>query len=126
MIATDPLGIAYADLLTGQYDCVDRIILNAYFPLACGPGGFRTWWRSLEGNDDTLDNTHLMRMAGRFSRRVRGWAQKENIPVIDCAAGERKHDMAESYLPADPQRTGIFLVHRDILGDMTAMQFQAV
>ncbi len=110
MIAADPLGIAYADLLTGQYDCVDRIILNAYFPLACGPGGFRTWWRSLEGNDDTLDNTHLMRMAGRFSRRVRGWAQKQNIPVIDCAAGERKHDMAESHLPADPQRTGIFLV----------------
>ena len=110
MIATDPLGIAYADLLTGQYDCVDRIILNAYFPLACGPGGFRTWWRSLEGNDDTLDNTHLMRMAGRFSRRVRGWAKKQNIPVVDCAAGERKHDIAESHLPADSQRTGIFLV----------------
>jgi hypothetical protein len=51
-----------------------------------------------------------MRMAGRFSRRVRGWAQKEKIPVIDCAAGEHKHDMAESYLPADPQRTGIFVV----------------
>jgi len=110
MVATDPLGLAYADLLTGQYDCVDRIILNAYFPLACSPGGFRTWWRSLEGSDDTLDNAHLMRMAGRFSRRVRGWAQKENIPVIDCAAGERKHDLAESYVPADPQRTGIFLV----------------
>jgi hypothetical protein len=110
MVATDPLGLAYADLLTGQYDCVDRIILNAYFPLGCNPGGFRTWWRSLEGNDDTLDNTHLMRMAGRFSRRVRGWAQKENIPVIDCPAGERKHDLAESYLPADPKRTGIFLV----------------
>jgi hypothetical protein len=110
MVATDSLGLAYADLLTGQYDCVDRIILNAYFPLGCNPGGFRTWWRSLEGNDDTLDNTHLMRMAGRFSRRVRGWAQKENIPVIDCPAGERKHDLAESYLPADPKRTGIFLV----------------
>jgi hypothetical protein len=110
MVAADPLGLAYADLLTGQYDCVDRIILNAYFPLACGPGGFRTWWRSLEGSDDTLDNTHLMRMAGRFSRRLRGWAQKENIPVIDCAAGERKHEVAESHLPTDPQRTGIFLV----------------
>ena len=110
MVATDPLSLAYADLLIGQYDCVDRIILNAYFPLACSPGGFRTWWRSLHGNDDSLDNTHLMRMAGRFSRRVRGWAQKENIPVIDCAVGERKHDLAESHLPADPKRTGIFLV----------------
>ena len=109
-MATDPLGLAYADLLTGQYDCVDRIILNAYFPLACSPGGFRTWWRSLEGSDDTLDNTHLMRLAGRFSRRVRGWARTEKIPVIDCPAGERKHDLAESHLPVDRSRTGIFLV----------------
>ncbi len=107
---TDPLGLAYADLLVGQYDCVDRIILNAYFPFACGAGGFRLWWRSLEGSDDTLDNAHLIRMAGRFSRCVRGWARKENIPVIDCVAGERKHNLAEEYLPTDPQRTGIFLI----------------
>lgn len=110
MIATDPLGLAYADLLIGQYDCVDRIILNAYFAFACSPGGFRLWWRNLEGSDDTLDNAHLMRMAGRFSRCVRGWAKKENIPVIDCAAGERKHNLAEEYLPTDSKRTGIFLV----------------
>jgi hypothetical protein len=110
VVATDPLGLAYANVLTGQYDCVDRIILNAYFPLACSPGGFRTWWRSLQGSDDTLDNAHLMRMAGRFSRCVRGWAKKENVPVIDCAAGERKHNIAEDYLPTDPQQTGIFLV----------------
>jgi hypothetical protein len=110
MVAADPFALAYAELLTGQYDCVDRIILNAYFPLACSPGGFRIWWRNLEGSDDTLDNSHLMRMAGRFSRRVRGWAQKENIPVLDCAAGDRKHEVAESYLPTDPKHTGIFLV----------------
>jgi hypothetical protein len=107
---TDPLGLAYADLLVGRYDCVDRIILNAYFQFACSPGGFRLWWRNLMGSDDTLDNAHLIRMAGRFSRCVRGWAKKENIPVIDCAAGERKHNLAEEYLPSDPQRTGIFLV----------------
>ena len=95
MVATDPLGLAYADLLVGQYDCVDRIILNAYFGFACSPGGFRLWWRNLTGSDDTLDNAHLMRMAGRFSRCVRGWAKKEKIPVIDCAAGERKHNLAE-------------------------------
>lgn len=110
MVATDPLGLAYADLLVGQYDCVDRIILNAYFAFACSAGGFRLWWRSLQGSDDTLDNAHLIRMAGRFSRCVRGWAKKENIPVIDCAAGERKHDIAEERLPSDPQRTGIFLI----------------
>lgn len=110
MVTTDPLGLAYADLLVARYDCVDRIILNAYFPFACSAGGFRLWWRSLTGGDDTLDNAHLIRMAGRFSRCVRGWAKKETIPVIDCAAGERKHDIAEDYLPTDPKRNGIFLV----------------
>ena len=110
MDTTDPLGFAYADLLVGQYDCVDRIILNAYFGFACGPGGFRLWWRNLTGSDDTLDNAHLIRMAGRFSRCVRGWAKKEKIPVIDCATGERKHDLAEEHLPTAPQRTGIFLI----------------
>jgi hypothetical protein len=27
----DSLSDRYADLLTGSYDCVDRIVLNAYF-----------------------------------------------------------------------------------------------
>jgi hypothetical protein len=110
LVATDPLSLAYRDLLVGQYDCVDRIILNAYFRFACGAGGFRLWWRNLTGSDDTLDNAHLIRMAGRFSRCVRGWAKRENIPVIDCAAGERKHNLAEEHLPSDPKRTGIFLI----------------
>ena len=110
MMAADPLELAYADALLGQYDCVDRIILNAYYPLACSPGGFREWWRRLEGGDETLDNAHLMRMAGRFSRCVRGWAKKERIAVIDCAAGQHKHQLAEAFLPTDPKRNGIFLV----------------
>ena len=42
-------------------------------------GGFRVWWRALTGSDDTLDNTHLMRMAGRFSRRLHGYAKYETI-----------------------------------------------
>jgi hypothetical protein len=30
----------YGDLLTGSYDCVDRIVLNAYYPLGPSPAGF--------------------------------------------------------------------------------------
>lgn len=68
MAATDAFSTAYADFWQDQYDCVDRIILNAYFQMGCSPGGFRNWWRALYGNDDNLDNNHLMRLAGRFSR----------------------------------------------------------
>jgi hypothetical protein len=35
--------------VTGSYDCVDRIVLNAFFPLGHNPGGFRTWWRRWQG-----------------------------------------------------------------------------
>ena len=50
-----------------------------------------------------------MPLAGRFSRRMRGWAEKYGIPVIHRRAGERKHEIGEQYLPTDPT------VHGDLL-----------
>ena len=95
----DEFSQRYGDLLAGSYDCVDRIVLNAYCPLGHNPGGFRVWWRRWhEDSDEELDNTHLMRMAGRFSRRVRAWAGANGVAVIDCGRGERKHRIAEQYL----------------------------
>ena len=107
----DELTERYRDLLQGSYDCVDRIVLNAYNTLCYSAGGFRQWWRRLmEGSDEHLDNAHLMRMAGRFSRRVRGFAKAHNIPVIDCRRGERKHDVAEEFLATHTVKRGLFLV----------------
>jgi hypothetical protein len=106
----DELTARYGDLLTGAYDCVDRIVLNAYFSMGHSPGGFRTWWRRLHGSDEHLDNTHLMRMAGRFARRVRGWAKANGVPVIDTKSGERKHLIAEEYLATHSVGVGVFLV----------------
>lgn len=107
----DELTERYRDLLQGSYDCVDRIVLNAYNSLCYSAGGFRQWWRRLmNGSDEQLDNAHLMRMAGRFSRRVRGFAKAHRIPVIDCRRGERKHDVAEEYLTSHTVKPGLFLV----------------
>ena len=92
----DDFSEQYGDLLTGSYDCVDRIVLNAYFPVGHNPGGFWCWWRRLhDGSGDELDNTHLMRFAGRFARRLKAWANANGVPVIYCKAGERKHLIAE-------------------------------
>ena len=107
----DDLSERYGDLLSGTYDCVDRIVLNAYNSLCHSPGGFRTWWRRLhDDSDEQLDNAHLMRMAGRFSRRVRGWAAANGVAVIDCKSGERKHLIAEEHLATHAVGTGVFLV----------------
>jgi hypothetical protein len=90
---------------------VDRIVLNAYFPLGHNPGGFRTWWRRFhDGSDEQLDNAHLMRLAGRFARRLKAWSSANGVPVIYCKAGERKHLIAEEYLASHEVGTGVFLV----------------
>src|SRR6476661_5366208 len=101
----------YGDLLAGSYDCVDRIVLNAYFPLGHNPGGFRVWWRRWhDDGDGDLDNAHLMRLAGRFARRVRASAAAHGIPVIVCRADERKHRIAEEYLREHDVGVGVFLI----------------
>jgi hypothetical protein len=108
---TDRFRERYGDLVDGDYDCVDRIVLNAYYPLGHSPGGFRTWWRRLRGgSDEQLDNTHLMRMAGRFARRVKGWANANAVPVVHTTAGERKHRIAEEHLATHTVGTGVFLI----------------
>ena len=106
----DQLSDLYHDLLDGTYDCVDRIVLNAYFRPGHNGGGFRVWWQRLTGSDATLDNAHLMRMAGRFSRRVRAYAKEHRIPVIDCGVDERKHELAEQYLTTTAVTYGVFLI----------------
>jgi hypothetical protein len=106
----DSLSDRYAELLTGSYDCVDRIVLNAFFRMGHAPGGFRVWWQALTGSEETLDNAHLMRLAGRFSRRIHGYAKANGIPVVHCSAGERKHELAEEYLAKTNITQGLFLI----------------
>ena len=90
-------------------------MLNACYPMGSTAGGFRTWWRRLVGGSDAeadtvLDNAHLMRLAGRFARRVRAWAADNAAPVIDCTAGERKHLIAEEYLRTHSVGPGVFMI----------------
>jgi len=106
----DQLSESYQDLLTSSYDCVDRIVLNAYFRQGHNPGGFRVWWEKLTGSVEALDNAHLMRLSGRFSRRVRAYAKASGIPLIDCRPGQRKHDIAEEHLEKTTITHGVFLI----------------
>jgi hypothetical protein len=101
----ESLSDRYVELLSGSYDCADRIVLNAYFRMGHTAGGFRVWWRALTRSEETLENTHLMRMGGRFSRRLHRYAKAEGIPLVHCQAGERKHELAEEYLakPKSPK-----------------------
>ncbi len=106
----DQLSTLYRDLLEGSYDCVDRVVLNAYFGMGQTGGGLRTWWRALYGSDENLDDNHLMRLAGRFSRRLRAWAKANHISVVYCSPGENKHKMAEEHLATHETKPGLFMI----------------
>jgi hypothetical protein len=113
MTATKPyddLSSYYADLLEGGYDCVDRIVVNAYFPLGQTGGGLRSWWRVWKGGEKTLSDAGMKTVAGDFARHLRAWCQKRGVPFIECQSGEEKHVLAESLLPKDPKFRGVFAV----------------
>ena len=114
MPLTDPLSSRYAEFLDGGYDCVDRIVLDGYFQFLHSAGGFRSWWRSIFGNEDHLDNSHLMRWAGRFARRVRKAAEVRKIPILVKHPDDRMHQIVEKLQPTDPDFKGVFAisVHR--------------
>ena len=80
MPAPDDFSSYIGELLRGSYDCVDRIVLRAYYPMGQTSGGFLLWWNDLNPNT-ALSQEHLRRMAGDFSRRVRAFGQKHQIPI---------------------------------------------
>ena len=107
---TDEFSSRYAELIESSYDCIDRIVINAYNPLLQQAGGFRFWWRQWKGSDEGLETTQLMRIAGRYGKRVRAYAEAHKIPIIECDGEVRKHELAEEYLPQEASFRGVFLI----------------
>lgn len=110
MKTQDALTKHYAPILEGEYDCIDRIVLNAYCPMLLVPGGVRNWYRLMEGSDKDMSDASMMRYAGRFSRRVQSFCKKRDIPFVHFQTGVRKHEEAEKLLPANNNFIGIFAV----------------
>ena len=102
----DALSEHYADLLEGSYDCVDRLVLNAYFRMGHSGGGFRTWWQKLYGSEEHLDNAHLMRLAGRFGRRLRAFAKAETFPWSTANEARGNTRSPKRICPAIPGSRG--------------------
>jgi len=129
----DDFSRYYDELLEGVYECLDRSVLNAYYAMGTTGGGFRTWWRRLHGSDQGLTDGALRDMAGTFARRLRAYCSSHTIPWLEMEAGERKHQVAETYLPKDPAFKGLFLVlsakapapvwqvHRNAAGQITEL-----
>ena len=110
MSQPDDFSTYVADLLDGRYDCVDRLVLNGYFPMGQTSGGLLTWWNALCPHTP-LEAKRLQQMAGDFSRRVHAFAKQHHVPLIHCPLGDKtKHARAEALLPKDPNFRGLFAI----------------
>jgi hypothetical protein len=99
----DDLSTYLADLLEGSYDCMDRITVNAFYPLGQTGGGIRSWWRAWKGSDKGLSDAGMKALAGDFGRRLKAWCSQHDIPWVECHAGDDKRQIAQSFLPKDPK-----------------------
>jgi hypothetical protein len=106
----DEFGSYYGSLIEASYDCVDRLTINAYFPLGQTGGGFRCWWRQWQGGEQRLNDAGLKAAAGDLARRLKAWCLREQIPWIECKAHEAKYVLARELRPKDPNFRGVFAV----------------
>jgi len=110
MTTTDDFSTYVADLLSGTYDCVDRISVRGYFPLGQTSGGLLTWWNKLFPNT-ALTEQRLRKLAGDFARRLHASARKHKIPLRYFVIGDKsKHAQAEKLRPVDPKFRGVFAI----------------
>src|SRR5205823_6973799 len=106
----ESLSDRYTELLSGSYDCTDRIVLNAYFRMGHTPGGFRVWWRTLTGQRRLWTTHTSCAWRGVLAVGFMGMRKAEGIPLVHCQAGQHKHELAEEYLAKTQIRQGVFLI----------------
>ena len=110
-MSSDEFSLRYSDLVTGSYDCVDRIVLNAFYPLGYHPGGLRTWWRRLARRQRRRAGQHPSDADGRaLCPPGQGLGRGQRGAGDLLSAGERKHRIAEAYLATHDVGIGVFLV----------------
>lgn len=94
----DELTGRYSDLLTSAYDCVDRIVLNAYFSMSHSPGGPVLGGGACTTVPTSSWTTPICCAWQAGSPGACGDGPRQGIPVIHCERGQRKHLIAEDYL----------------------------
>src|SRR5262245_17901766 len=110
MSTSDDFSTYVADLLSGTYDCVDRISVRGYFPLGQTSGGLLTWWNRLFPNT-ALTEERLRKLAGAFARRVHAFARKHKIPLRYFALADKTTQApADKLRPVDPKFRGVFAI----------------
>ena len=119
MLITDDFSNYVTDLLSGTYDCVDRIALRGYFPLGQTSGGLLTWWNQLFPNTP-LTEQRLRKLAGGLCpARACLCAQTQNSAALFCDRCSRIAPCARGLVGLTAESGLIRRSGRQKLGDLS-------
>jgi hypothetical protein len=92
-----------------QVDCIDRLYLNGYVPKLQRPQNL--WWFFHEHRGCPVVSPPLIKqMVDQFVESIRGFAQKQRLPIVSFENGVRKEDVARKRLARFKGPEGVLFV----------------
>ena len=88
-----------SDHVVFEVECIDRMYLNVYVPQLQHAGGLLGYVQRQLGLP-VASTAPLARITDRFTTAVRRFADREHIPWVDFARGQRKDDVMHEHLAA--------------------------
>ncbi len=95
--------------VTLEVESIDRLYLNVYVPKLQRVGGVVGFFREVRGA--TFASSALMEpLTTAFVKALERCAQTESVPLLTCAHGQRKDEVAQEYRATFSQQEGVLFI----------------
>jgi len=110
---TLPLSAAdvLAEHVSFEVECIDRMYLNVYQPKLQHAGGLVGYVQRQLGLP-IASTAPLARITDRFAAAVHRFAERQRIPWVDFAKGQRKDDVMHERLAGFTAAEGVVFIGR--------------
>jgi hypothetical protein len=99
------------DHVVFEVECIDRMYLNVYVPQLQHAGGLLGYVHRQLGLP-IASTAPLARITDRFAAAVRRFAEREAIPWVDFAKGQRKDDVMHEQMAGFTAAEGVVFIGR--------------
>ena len=100
-----------SDHVVFEVECIDRMYLNVYVPQLQHAGGLLGYVQRQLGLP-VASTAPLARITDRLTAAVRRFAEREAIPWVDFAKGQRKDDVMHEHLAGFTAAEGVVFIGR--------------
>lgn len=92
-----------------EVECIDRLYLGAYIPMLQTSGALVNFMMKHRGNK-IPSPAILKQMSEDFSRRLKAYAEAQQIPFVHFERNQRKDDVAKQFLENHQGKQGVLFI----------------